>query len=724
MFENKKVGSITARDKSKNRPAYISKRDTIKNGGLSINTDGINGTIHSERNTPRHSPLSTTKAQNLNGTSLFRRKNSMPSLLGKGGYGNVCRDEKDKTKVAKKFNNTSHLFNILNIIKIFPEFKAILKGPYFNDYERGAGCIVMDYIDGDHLFDVLYRPNRSSHIEESVIRYILYHMIHALDILHNKSILHEDIKETNIMMTYEFQLKLIDYDLMCRIGSKRSDVGLTPGTAGYFKHYYKLTREDRTIIEKTKDMEVIERIKNNREYTGFLSDELRVEHDYHQLGMMVFYIMTHYLLYSSSEIPIRLRDDEDYFRDKISENKMMYNLKQEYERLAQNKVSDNIKIHSYNDKLFRIVAQLLSFNNRSVRQPKKSVMESEEVKDLIKNYKSYEEDAKKYLFEEMYINKIPMLITHYIYDKRIEYIEGYTKERLTTAGYMKKLKDMLYVYNGICRIDGDGYGYMIKMITSLYNQITYDVENRFNEYSVYNEDDKQRYAYVRIRIVGDNDDSCEEKRMMIHKISNTMINEIEMKANTNNINIKKDIIHPIEYDDIFNMNDSYIDIRKNLNNYIEEIKRIGDYLESISKKIEKDMYQQDILDMNEANPLFKRSVKFNEIIDTFLQYIKSLVVLIDYSWEHLDIDITINEEEIIELLSRCKIHQFYHGDLLLKIREKIKKMDSLYLFSSKSDTINERFFNKCFAIDHHHKTQSHYKKLVIVDEFKWALPYE
>lgn len=82
---------------------------------------------------------------------------------------------------------------------------------------RGYSFIVMDYIDGDMLEDVI--PSGGLDIEE--ILSIGKDMFTALDILHTENVLHRDIKGKNIMVisgkNKPMRIKVMDYGIVTRV---------------------------------------------------------------------------------------------------------------------------------------------------------------------------------------------------------------------------------------------------------------------------------------------------------------------------------------------------------------------------------------------------------------------------------------------------------------------------------------------------------------------------
>lgn len=65
----------------------------------------------------------------------------------------------------------------------------------------------MELLNGVELLEFL---NETEDIDDSVIRYIFLQIANALHQLHKAGIAHRDIKPENVMLTEDFEIKLID----------------------------------------------------------------------------------------------------------------------------------------------------------------------------------------------------------------------------------------------------------------------------------------------------------------------------------------------------------------------------------------------------------------------------------------------------------------------------------------------------------------------------------
>ncbi len=76
--------------------------------------------------------------------------------------------------------------------------------------ERGAFFIVMEYVEGIDLYDLLDRCGR---LPVDVAAIIAMQVARALDYAHYRGIIHRDIKPANIMLSRSGGVKLMDFGI-------------------------------------------------------------------------------------------------------------------------------------------------------------------------------------------------------------------------------------------------------------------------------------------------------------------------------------------------------------------------------------------------------------------------------------------------------------------------------------------------------------------------------
>lgn len=172
--------------------------------------------------------------------------------LGQGGMGIVylAEDTRLERKVAIKFlpHHISANIEEKERFKIEARAAAALNHPNIatihaieeTDDARGEEemFIVMEYIEGHELKDVIEHKHAADeniqHLQlDDIIDYAIQ-IAEGLEAAHKKEIVHRDIKSSNIMITENGKIKIMDFGLAkIRGGSHLTTIGSTIGTAAY-----------------------------------------------------------------------------------------------------------------------------------------------------------------------------------------------------------------------------------------------------------------------------------------------------------------------------------------------------------------------------------------------------------------------------------------------------------------------------------------------------------
>lgn len=112
--------------------------------------------------------------------------------------------EKFKEKLIKeaKILSDVHHPHIVNVLEVFEE----------ND----TAYIAMEYIQG---YSLKYLLEKEGRLSENTVLFYTHQIAHALQFVHEKSILHLDIKPSNILIDKDDNARLIDFGV-----SKRYDL--------------------------------------------------------------------------------------------------------------------------------------------------------------------------------------------------------------------------------------------------------------------------------------------------------------------------------------------------------------------------------------------------------------------------------------------------------------------------------------------------------------------
>ncbi|MCH8033429.1 MAG: protein kinase, partial [Bacteroidetes bacterium] len=159
--------------------------------------------------------------------------------LGEGGMGVVykAKDTKLKREVAIKFlpQFISSNKEERQRFEIEAQAAAALNHPniahiYAIEETEDEMFIVMEFIDGIELKDKI----KSGPISTDEIINIANQIAEGLDVAHKKGILHRDIKSSNIMITEDGKVKIMDFGLAKIKGrTELTKIGATVGTAAY-----------------------------------------------------------------------------------------------------------------------------------------------------------------------------------------------------------------------------------------------------------------------------------------------------------------------------------------------------------------------------------------------------------------------------------------------------------------------------------------------------------
>ena len=159
--------------------------------------------------------------------------------LGEGGMGVVYKAEDTNLErtVAIKFlpHHISANSEERQRFKIEAKAAAALNHPNIatiyaiEEFDKEM-FIVMEYIDGKELKDKI----KSGPIPVDEMINIATQIVEGLDAAHKKGIIHRDIKSSNIMITQDRKVKIMDFGLAkIKGGTELTKIGSTIGTAAY-----------------------------------------------------------------------------------------------------------------------------------------------------------------------------------------------------------------------------------------------------------------------------------------------------------------------------------------------------------------------------------------------------------------------------------------------------------------------------------------------------------
>lgn len=141
--------------------------------------------------------------------------------IGEGSYGKVYKGRDLETgvvvaiKVIELEGLDDDLEGIMQELKILSQCRCEYVTSYFGSFLHGSQLwIIMEYMDGGSVADVL---RIFGGIKESYILSIVYQVLHAVQYLHGKGIIHRDIKAANVLLSRNGEVKLADFGITGQI---------------------------------------------------------------------------------------------------------------------------------------------------------------------------------------------------------------------------------------------------------------------------------------------------------------------------------------------------------------------------------------------------------------------------------------------------------------------------------------------------------------------------
>ena len=172
---------------------------------------------------------------------LFCDRYNVKQVLGEGNFGRtyLVEDQNfhNRKRVLKKFTANLQGPNLEKAKELFKREANVLDTlkhdqipAIYDHFEDDQSLyLVEEYIEGD---DLITEFNQEGKFNEEKIKSLLKDLLSVLDYLHQRNLLHRDIKPDNIMRRrYDGKLMLIDFGGVKEVSSSRGTVIQTPGYA-------------------------------------------------------------------------------------------------------------------------------------------------------------------------------------------------------------------------------------------------------------------------------------------------------------------------------------------------------------------------------------------------------------------------------------------------------------------------------------------------------------
>lgn len=149
-------------------------------------------------------------------------------LIGKGGFGLVYKVKQGNNYYAMKEvkleekqlkfikENPNEVDQAISEIKIWKRFDHPNIIKYYSSFiEKGHAYIIMEYVDGINLNEyITHLKEKEMPKQEKIIINILIEIVNGLHYMHKKAnVIYRDLNPNNIMLTSQFDVKLIDFGL-------------------------------------------------------------------------------------------------------------------------------------------------------------------------------------------------------------------------------------------------------------------------------------------------------------------------------------------------------------------------------------------------------------------------------------------------------------------------------------------------------------------------------
>ena len=113
-----------------------------------------------------------------------------------------------------RVNDEMHVMKLLEhngIVKIYDRsMQGVMLEPCGKMYGNVA-FLVMEYVPGTILIDFVSEMSESAGLGEAVGRLFMTQLLDSIEYMHNQGIVHRDIKAENIIISNNFEAKLIDF---------------------------------------------------------------------------------------------------------------------------------------------------------------------------------------------------------------------------------------------------------------------------------------------------------------------------------------------------------------------------------------------------------------------------------------------------------------------------------------------------------------------------------
>ena len=162
----------------------------------------------------------------------YIQKGKIVCKITEGGFGILYKAREIGTQnivaikqIKNKYENKeNYLQSIVNEIEVFKKIKGLPNILDLIDIENNNSnffCLIYKYYEYD-MNDIIYRGGLTS---VNQIKFYFKQMVIGLNGLHSKRYIHQDVKTTNILISYNNEVKIADFGISEDIRNITNTVG-------------------------------------------------------------------------------------------------------------------------------------------------------------------------------------------------------------------------------------------------------------------------------------------------------------------------------------------------------------------------------------------------------------------------------------------------------------------------------------------------------------------
>ena len=146
----------------------------------------------------------------------------------------LCKDFNDQCFIIKHTRTYENSELQDNESKVYEKLKCKYLGNFLESLKYdGVKYLKLEYLGENDLFNIM-KKRMFKPFSEKESNNLFNQIIKGLEYCHNNGIIHRDVKLENIILTRDFVIKIIDFELCCFVKNCCEEKTLNCGTIGYY----------------------------------------------------------------------------------------------------------------------------------------------------------------------------------------------------------------------------------------------------------------------------------------------------------------------------------------------------------------------------------------------------------------------------------------------------------------------------------------------------------